>query len=388
MKEYSMAHQNLMNESQGDEVSLLDVLELIAENARLLVLGPIVAGLTALAITFIIPPTYTATARILPPQQQQSAATILASELGTLAGLVGPNTKNAAEIYVALMKSRSVADRLTDRFNLIELYGHKYRDDTRTVLQGATKVSAGKDGLITIQFEDKDAKRAADITNGYVQELVRLTGSLAITEAQQRRAFFEKQLQQAQEGLKKAELALGQSGVGEALIKSTPQAVVEAVARLKAQVTAQEIRVSTMRGYLTESSPEFQIAQRELSALRAQLFQAERSQPVGEMPASDYLNRFRDFKYQETLFELMAKQYEVARLDEAREGAAIQVVDQAIVPERKSGPKRLQIAVLTTIGALIVLLLYVLICNGIRAVAADPQSANRLARIRSLLRPW
>jgi uncharacterized protein involved in exopolysaccharide biosynthesis len=192
-----------------DEISLLDLLLVVAENARLLIFGPLIAGLVGLGYAFTITPTFTATTRILPPQQQQGAAAMLASQLGGLAGAAGLNIKSSADTYVALVKSRTVADRLIDRFDLMNIYEQKLRQNARMALEGATKVSSGKDGLITIDVDDKDPKRAADIANAYVQELSKLTGSLAITEAQQRRVFFEKQLQQAQENLKKAELALG-----------------------------------------------------------------------------------------------------------------------------------------------------------------------------------
>ena len=224
------------------------------------------------------------------------------------------------------------------------------------------------------------------MANAYVEELSRLTDGLAITEAKQRRIFFEKQLQAAQGNLKKAQLALGEVGVPESLIKSSPIAVLEGIARLRALVTTQEIKLSTMRGYLTEKSPEFRQAQRELDSLRTQLSQAERDQPSGGSHGAEYLNRFRDFKYQETLFELLAKQYESARLDEAREGATIQVVDAALPPEFRSRPKRAQIAVLTTLATGMLLLLAVFVREALRNSQNDPESAGKLARIASGLR--
>ena len=369
-----------------DEISLLDLLLVVAENARLLIFGPLLAGLAALGIAFIIPPTFTATTRILPPQQQQGAAAMLASQLGALGGLAGAaglNIKNPADTYVALIKSRTVADKLLDRFDLLTIYEQKYRQEARKELENATQVSAGKDGLITIEVDDTDPKRSADIANAYVQELSKLTGSLAITEAQQRRVFFEKQLQQAQEHLKKAELALGQTGAGESLIRSAPQAMVEGIARLKALVTTQEVRLATMRGSLTDESPQLQLAQRELASLRSQLSLAERDQPCKNAPGAEYLNRYRDFKYQETLFELMAKQYEMARLDEAREGAVIQVVDPAVVPEWKSKPKRALIAVLTTLATGFALLLFVFVRESLRKGESDPEASGKLSRIAS-----
>ena len=368
-----------------DEISLLDLLLVVAENARLLIFGPLLAGLAALGIAFIIPPTFTATTRILPPQQQQQgAAAMLASQLGALGGLAGAaglNVRNPADTYVALIKSRTVADRVIDRFDLMNIYEQKLRQNARMALEGATKVSTGKDGLIVIEVDDKDPKRAADMANAYVQELHKLTGSLAITEAQQRRVFFEKQLQQAQEHLKKAELALGQTGAGESLIRSAPQAMVEGVARLKALVTTQEVRLATMRGSLTEENPQLQLAQRELASLRSQLSLAERDQPSKNAPGAEYLNRYRDFKYQETLFELMAKQYEMARLDEAREGAVIQVIDTAVVPEWKSKPKRGLVAIVTALAAGFALLLFVFVREALRKGTSDSDASGKLARI-------
>ncbi len=138
-----------------------------------------------------------------------------------------------------------------------------------------------------------------------------------------------------------------------------------------------------MRGYLTEENPQWQLAQRELASLRSQLLLAERDQPNKNAPGAEYLNRYRDFKYQETLFELMAKQYEMARLDEAREGAVIQVVDPAVVPEWKSKPKRAQIAVLTALASGFALLLFVFVRESLHKGKSDAESSGKLARIGS-----
>jgi uncharacterized protein involved in exopolysaccharide biosynthesis len=368
-----------------DSISLIDLLLVIAENARLLVFGPIIAGLGALGIAFLVSPTYTATTRILPPQQQQQGtAAMLVSQLGalsSLAGAAGLSARSHADTYVALIKSRTVADGLVDRFHLVTVYDEKYREDARRELEKRTSVKIGKEGVIRIDVDDRDPRRAAELANAYVEELTKLTGSLAITEAQQRRVFFEKELQQTQLDLKRTELALAQVGASEALIKSAPQALVAGIARLKAQVTAQEVRLATMRGYLTEENPQLQLAQRELASLREQLSQAERHQPGKNTPGADYLNRYRDFKYQETLFELMAKQYEVARLDEAREGAIIQVVDRALVPERKSKPERALIAVVTALAAGTFLLLFVFVRESVLKGKSDPRTSAKLAGV-------
>lgn len=390
-----MTHGRIVSEAQQeravqDQYSLLDPLLVLAENARLLVAGPIIVGLIALGLTYLVSPTYTAHSKILPPQQQQSTAAALASQLGMMAGAAGLSAavsglRNPADMYVSLIKSRSVADRLIDRFNLLAGYKVGARSDARGILESMSRVYSGKDGLITIEVDDKDPKRAADLANGYVEELFGLLARLAVTEAQQRRVFFEKQLQQAQQGLKRSEIALSEVGAGEMVIKSAPQVLMAGLAQLKAQITAQEIRLSAMRGYMSESNPEFQQAQRELASLRAQLSKADTTTDGQNTQRTDYLNRYRDFKYQETLFDLMSKQYELARLDEAREASVIQVVDAAVPPERKSKPKRAQTAVYSTFGAGFFLLLFVFVRKAFSSMLADSVTAGKVESIKLAL---
>jgi uncharacterized protein involved in exopolysaccharide biosynthesis len=376
-------------EGSDDDFSLLDLLVVLAEHWKLLVFGPLAAGLAALGITFVVAPIFTATARILPPQQQQSTAAMVAQQLGALAGIAGAATglKNPADQYVALLKSRSVADRLIERFDLLRVYDKQYRQDARKELESNTRISAGRDGLITIDVEDEDPTRAAGIANAYVEELGELVKRLALTEAQQRRAFFEKQLEQARDGLKRAQQALAAVGISESVLKAEPRAAAESVAQLKAAVTAKEVQISAMRGYLAETSPDFRQAQQELAALRAQLARAEQSDPNASATGvtQDYISRYRDFKYQETLFELMARQFELARLDEAREGALIQVVDSAIPPERKSRPKRALVAIVTSLATGFLLLIAVFVHRAWRNTAATPDGAERLAAISAAL---
>lgn len=368
---------------EDDEISLLDLLQVVVDNLRLLVLGPLVAGLLALGISFAIPPTFTATTKFMPPQQQQSSAAAMLSSLGALGGLAGAASglKNPADQYVAFLKSRTVQDALVDRFKLTERYEAKFTEDARNELDANAQIASGKDGLITIDVSDKDPEFAAQLANAYVEELGHLLNRLAVTEAQQRRMFFEKQLTNAKDGLIKAEQALKSSGVNSSALKASPEAAVEGLAKIKAGITAQEIKLASMRGYLTESSPDFKQAQTEMSALRSQLARAEREEPASSGD-SDYISKFRDFKYHETLFELFAKQYEMARVDESREGAVIQVVDVAQPPERKSKPKKALIAMMTTLAVGFALLLFVFIRQALRGAAQTPESAEKLARLR------
>lgn len=372
-----------------DEINLLDLLQVVAENLRLLVFGPLLVGLAALGVSFLITPTFTATTRFMPPQQQQSAAAALLSGLGALGGVAGAaaGLKNPNDQYVAFLKSDTVANAIVDRFDLVQRYEAEMRTDAKKTLANSSRVTAGKDGLIEIEFDDKDPAFAAEVANAYVVELRALLARLAVTEAQQRRAFFEDQLKQTKEKLTLAEQALRATGVNSSALKSSPEAAISAVAQLQAQIAAQEVKVSSMRGYLAEGSPDFKQALQELGALRAQLSKQENASKDGESHAagSDYVARYRDFKYYETLFELFAKQFELAKADEAREGAVIQVVDPAIAPERKSKPKKALIAVLATLASGFVLLLWVFIQNAVTGASRDPETAQKLQRLKQTL---
>lgn len=373
---------------QDDEISLLDLLQVVVDHLRLLVLGPLLVGFVVLGGTFAIKPTFTATTKFMPPQQQQGGAAAMLSSLGALGGLAGAATglKNPADQYVAFLKSRSVQDALIERFKLVERYESKFKQDTRTALDANVQIASGKDGLITIEASDHDPQVAADLANAHVQELGRLLSRLAVTEAQQRRLFFEKQLSGAKDNLVKAERALKASGVNTSALKVNPAAAIESLAKLKAAATAQEIKLASMRGYLTDTAPEFKQALTELAALRAQLARAssEESTATRDGPVdSDYIARYRDYKYYETLFELFAKQLEVAKLDEAREGAVIQVVDAAQPPERKSKPKKAQIAAIATLATGFALLLFVFVRQALRGASADEVSAQKLQNLRA-----
>lgn len=380
-----MNDSNLPSVPEDEEISLLDLLQTVADNLRLLILGPLLAGLAALGISFAIAPTYTATVRFLPPQQQQSSAASMLASLGALGGLAGAASglKNPSDQYLAFMRSQSVQDALIDRFDLVKRYEADLREDARKTLQASSRSSSGtKDGLITVEVDDKDPKFAAELANAHVQELQKLLARLAVTEAQQRRLFFEKQLQLAKDNLTRAEQALKASGVNSSALKTSPQAAVEGVARLRAGITAQEIKIASMRGFLSETAPEFRQALTELSAMRTQLARAEAQEPQSA-GGSDYVARYRDFKYHETLFDLFAKQYELARVDESREGAVIQILDAAKPPERKSKPKKALIAVITTLAVGFALLLFVFVRQALANASRNQESAEKLSRLKT-----
>ena len=383
------AENNLPMGMQGDddEISLLDLLQTIVDNLRLLVLGPLAVGFLALGYSFTIPPTYTAKTQFLPPQQQQSAAASMLASLGSLGGLAGAvgAIKSPADQFLAYMKSVTIQDALIERFKLQERYEAKTKTDARLALTGSVRATSGKDGLISVEVDDKDPKFAAELANAHVEELGKLLGKLATTEAQQRRLFFEKQLILAKDKLIKSEIELKATGVSGSVLKSNPASAVAAVAGLQAGVTSQEVKLSAMRGYLAETAPEFKQALNELAILKAQLAKQAKDTPANSSLniQGDYVSKYREFKYNETLFELFAKQFEIAKVDESREGAVIQILDAAQAPEHKSKPKKALIAIIATLAAGFALLLFVFTRQALNNAGNDQESVNKLNHLKA-----
>ena len=358
-----------------------DTLIALAERWRLLVAGPIAVGGVVLGVTYLITPTFTARTAFLPPQQQSGAASTLAS-LGGLSSLIGGAAQRTpADQYVALVQSTTVADRIIDQFELIKIYDKDLRVDARRELAKNMRVVAGKrDGIIVLEFDDESPARAAAVANRYVEELRLMTNRLALTEAQQRRLFFEGHLQRTRDRLTQAQLLLQGSGFNQESLKAEPKAAAESYGRLKAEVTAAQARLDALRQTLTESAPEVQQAGAAIGVLRAQLARIEST--AGQSDSADYVGKYREFKYQEALFEQFSRQYELARVDESREGQ-LQVIDAAQPPEKKSWPKRALLALAGTVGGLVALLAYVLGSHHLRQSARRPDGARKAARLRS-----
>jgi uncharacterized protein involved in exopolysaccharide biosynthesis len=366
----------VMRADSEDEISLLDLLRVLWEHKWLLIGSTLGAGVLAAGIALLMPNYYTATARILPPQQNSSSASALLGQLGGLAAAAGGNIagiRNPNDLYVGMLKSRTVADRLIERFDLKTHFEQQSQMTTQVQLASASRLSAGRDGIIAIAVELKDPKLAADVANAYVEELVRLTGVLAVTEASQRRLFFERQLAKARDNLAAAEVAAREALTkgGLAMVEGQGRSLVETSARLRAQITAKEVQIGAMRSFAADSNPDLQLVQRELTALRGELARAEGSGASGAMPksnpaASDNVRLLRELRYQEALQELLARQTEAARLDEARDLSMIQVLDAAVVPDKKSSPRRVFFVFSVVLGAGVVIAVGIILMHYIR----------------------
>ena len=263
----------------SDEISLVDLLIVLAERKRIILWVTAAFAILAIIISLLLPKRYTATATILPPQQNSSLGAALSSQLGNLGGMAalaggGLGLKNPNDMYVGMLKSRTVEDAMVQRFNLIQEYHAKYSSDARKAFENHVTVDgSGKDTLIHISIEDRDPNRAAELANGYVDQFRHLSEHLAITEASQRRLFFEKQLEQAKDNLANAEEALKKTEQQTGLIQldSQARALIESVAALRAQIAAKEVQIQSMRTFATSENSELVQAQQELDGLRTQL---------------------------------------------------------------------------------------------------------------------
>jgi tyrosine-protein kinase Etk/Wzc len=393
----------------GDPASssadFLEILLVLArEKKRIL---QITGALTLLAtiIVFVIPKTYTATATILPPQQNQSVLSTLIGQVGGSAALDlrDLGLKNPADVFVAMLQSRTIEDALVNRFDLRKVYNVKRYQDARKILEKRSEINPEKEGLISIQVSDRDPNRAADIANTWVDELRALNQSLALTEAAQRRVFFEQKLIAERDDLAKSELALKMLQQRTGLIQPDAQAraLIGAVADFRAQVAAKQVQLQSLRTYATEDNPDVKRVERELAELQSQsakLSQMERNGadlgegnlqvPTRRVPEAnlEYIRVARDLRYHETLYDFLGKQLEAARIDEAKNAVMVQVVDKAVPPERKSGPKRMLIVAVAAIASFLLSCLGVLIWEALRRRQQDPNQRARIAQLQHYLR--
>src|SRR5712691_772303 len=371
-----------------EKIHFPDHLIILAKRKWFIFKSVVCAAVLSAGISLLLPKTYTASAKIMPPQQNQSMGAMAAlSQLGPLAALAGGGLglRTPSDLYVAMLRSRTVADNLIDRYSLMNVYRKTLREDARLQLTGHTEMLAGKDGVISIFVDDRDPRRAADLANGYVDELEKLTKTLAVTEASKRRLFFEREVKMASDDLANAEVALKQTQekTGLILLDSQSRAMIESLTSLRARVAAEEVLVQQMRTFAAPENPQLIREEKALEALRDQLNRLEGGQgkrlfadvPIQNVPSAglEYVRKYRDVKYREALFELLAKQYEAAKIDEARDSLIVQQLDKAIVPERKSWPPRTALVLASTLLALIVAIVAVFFLEAMERGKEDTQ---------------
>ena len=363
-------------EDEGPSISLLDLLTWLGEGKKLILLVTLAAALLALAVAFIKPVIYTARATLLAPGTQQSSGSAAAlAALGSLGGIgASLGGKSPDELYVGLLKSDTVQRALATRFDLYKRYKVETYEVLRKTLPEHIRISSDKkSGLISVEVDDEEAKFAADLANAHASEITKVMSRLAVSEAQLRRVFFENQLKDTKENLIKAERDLQrvQEKSGVIVLDKQAEALITGAAQVRALIAEREVQMKVLRTSATEQNPEVIRMYSELRALRSELARMESSQggrggsavdmPVGKLPevAIDYVRARRELKLQETILESMLRQFEIAKLDEAKEGTTLQTVDIALPPDRKSKPSRALIVLGGTMAALLLSSLFV-----------------------------
>ncbi len=389
-------------EANRQSVDLMDVVLVLAAGRRLIGFATLAAILVGVILCLLLRANFTATALILPPKDEQSSAAALLGQLGSMAMLGGGGAlKTPADMYVGILESRTIADALIDQFHLRDVYKKKNLQDTRVALRTHTEIEAGKDGLIHISVTDHDPNRASDLANGYIEQLYGMNSSLAITEAAQRKVFFDQQLDIEKRALATAEEDLRTTEQRTGLIQLSGQAqiVIQTIAQLRAEIASREVELQAMKTFATEENPDVTRVVQELSTMRQQLAKLESNQKTQSQPGDitlpagqvaedslEYARKLREVKYHDALFDLLSRQYEAARIDEAKSAPIIQVVDKAVPPDKRSGPKRLLLILGFAFVGFVLAAAWVLFIRGLQGMEQHPEYSARVQLLKELLR--
>ena len=352
---------------ESNSIDVVALMRKLRHNARTIFIITLAAFAVSVAVAYLIPPRYTSRASFIPPNASNSSgASAIAGQLAQLSGLGSASlltgVKNSGDLYVGILKSRSIESELVKRFDLMHLYKVKKESEAEKILASNSKFEIGsKDSIISISVTDKSPSRAHDLTIAYLDALRETNGRLALSESSQRRLFFGQQLAKEKDDLEDAEVALKKTEEQSGLIAPTPQTAseIQIIAQTRAQIAVRQVELSALRQSATEQNPDLIRLQSEISDLQGQLSRLQKGTdksesggiPTSKVPGLelDYVRKTREVKYHEALFEMLFKQYEAARLDEAHDAPLLQVLDTASYPDTKSFPPR----ILMMIGGLI-----------------------------------
>lgn len=379
-----------------ETVNLLDYLEVIAKRWRLIVGTGAVALVLSTGLSLQIKNVYSSTALVLPPQQDSGMLGMMNALSGGMATLASDllGKGSPADMYVGILNSRVVMDTIIDRFKLLEVYRVKYRLDAYKVLDRKVEIEVGKkDGIISVTVEDQDPKRAAAMANAYLEELGKMSVKLNVTGAGENRSYLEQRLAKTKVTLSQAEDALKQFQTkNKALdVPEQAKASIVGVAQLRAQLAAQEVQLAALRSRFTDSTQEVKDLRASNAKLEGQIARLEGNGPGGAIPSlgsvpalgEEYVRLLREFKVQEAVFEMLTKQYEMAKFSESRNVDGLQIIQNAAVPDKKVKPKRSLIVLAATLGAAAAAALYALMAEA--GAKLPPEDREQLGRIRRLI---
>lgn len=360
--------------------SLVTRLRILWNHRRFLARAVLAGTALGCLLAFLLPVEYESSVQLMPPDTQSSAGMAMlaglaarsGNGLGAVAGdLLG--VKSSGALFVGILGSRTLQDRIVQRFQLEMVYGIKLGEDARKRLAKKTGVSEDrKSGIITITVTDHDAKRAAAIAQAYVEELDRLVAELSTSSAHRERVFLEERLTAVKQDLDQSSRDFSQFASKNATIdiKEQGRAMVDAAARLQGELIAAESELKGLEQIYTANNVRVRSVRARIDELQHQLNRlGGKSTPETGQPslASDslypsirrlpllgvtYADLYRRTKIQEVVYETLTQQYELAKVQEVRETPSVKVLDAAAVPERKSFPPRTLIASVFTIMVL------------------------------------
>lgn len=372
------------------EIDLVDILITVGEEKYLIAGISFVITLIGLIVSLLTTPIFTASTLLLPPQQNMSASSAISASMGALAGLGGLSS-TPGEMYVQLIKSESVERAIEVRFKLQDRYELEKNDDVLKVLGKRVRAMVDrKSGLLSLDADDEEPQFAADLANAYVDEAQKLLSRIAVTEAQQRRVYFERQMVETKDSLAKAEFAVkkSQDSGGLVSVDSQTQALISAAAQLRGQLVVKEVQLQAMRLNAGPENPDLLRVLAELQSLRSQLGRMESGTEARPSSAKEVVEGlqnvrlFRELKYQEAVYAAMLQQFHIAKADEAKDAPLLQQVDVAKPPQRKSKPSRALIVVGFALAGLFLGFLVAFGRRFVRRAKADAASAVQFSRLK------
>jgi capsule polysaccharide export protein KpsE/RkpR len=360
----------------------LERLRLFWNDRRFLAKATMVGALIGTVLAFALPTRFESSTQLMPPDSQSSTGmAMLASLMGKSIGGVGLGgvagdllgMKSSGAVFVGVLRSRTVEDRIIDRFDLQKVYAKRTMEDTRRRLAEKTDIAEErKSGIISITVTDHDPSRSAAIAEAYVEELDRLVGQLSTSAAHKQRVFLEKRLSEVKQDLESAEKEFSQFASKNTAIdiKEQGKAMVEAAALLQGQLIAAQSELEAARQIYTDNNVRVKASQARISELQKRLQELGGSDEPGASAAETksaapypsirklpllgvtYADLYRRTKVDEAVFEVLTQQYEMAKMEEAKDTPSVKVLDVAKIPEKKSFPPRLLVIFLCTVTTL------------------------------------
>lgn len=360
-------------------IDFLDYWNVLKKRKKIIVLVLVVSFVVSTVVSLLLPKTYSSSVYILPPQPELQVGNLISTQIsqgglgGLAGGILGNNTQ--ADLWLGILKSEPIQDAIIERFKLKELYNKDYIEDARLALEKKVKIEKTKQDIIKLTVLDKSPESAANIANAYVEELDRINKNVVMTSGKRTRVFIGAKLKESEGELRRIEeqIKIFQEKHQAINIDDQSKAMIEAIGNVKGQLISKEVALETMLSYTTPNHPQAELLKREVDELKGKLRElgegnskGDRNSkdvfiPMSKIPniANQYVSLLRDQKVQETLFQLLRQQYEMAGIQEAKDTPTVQILNLAKPAEKRTKPKRRMIILFSTLSAVFVSILYI-----------------------------